>query len=156
MKKTLISTGFLIICNLFVFAVPSPVSAQGLDLVGILVKSLGVTTPQAEGGAGAIFNTAEQNLTEDEFTQVKTALPEVEPLMAAAPKAAVSSGSLGGVSSMLGQSAGGLGKLAGLSGIFPTLGMDSGMVAKFIPIILDYAQTKGGDTVASLLKMALQ
>jgi hypothetical protein len=33
--------------------------------------------------------------------------------------------------------------------------MNSEMVGKFIPIVLDYAQSKGGDAVMSLLKGAL-
>jgi hypothetical protein len=30
------------------------------------------------------------------------------------------------------------------------------MVGKFIPIVLEYAQSKGGSTIATLLKSALQ
>ena len=57
---------------------------------------------------------------------------------------------------MLGKGGGGAASIAELAGSFAKLGLSSDMVGKFIPIVLDYAQTKGGDEIANLLKMALQ
>lgn len=42
--------------------------------------------------------------------------------------------------------------MAGLPAIFGKLGMDGGMVAKFMPIILSFVQEKGGASVMELLK----
>jgi len=49
-----------------------------------------------------------------------------------------------------------LGNLASLAGGFSKLGLDSGMIGKFIPIILSFAQSKGGDVVKKLLEKALK
>ncbi len=45
-------------------------SAQAQDLVGMLVSQLGVTSEQATGGAGAIFNLAKERLAPDQFSQI--------------------------------------------------------------------------------------
>jgi hypothetical protein len=42
--------------------------AEGLGLVEMLVKSIGITTQQAEGGAGSIFNAAKQNMGVEDFS----------------------------------------------------------------------------------------
>ena len=70
----------------FLLGLGTPAFAEGLGLTELLVKSLGITTKQAEGGAGSIFNTAKQKMGAEDFSKVTTAMPEVEPLMAAAPK----------------------------------------------------------------------
>jgi hypothetical protein len=57
---------------------------------------------------------------------------------------------------MMKKGGGTMGTLTELAGSFSQLGLGGDMVGKFIPIVLEYAQGKGGDTVASLLKMALQ
>jgi len=56
-----------------------------------------------------------------------------------------------GGDSQLGQ----LGKLAQLAGAFEKLGLDPGMVAKFVPVILAFIQKKGGTGLADLLQGAL-
>ena len=130
--------------------------ASGLDLVGMLVQNLGVTNEQAQGGAGAIFNTASQNMSADDFTTVTDALPVVTSLMDAAPSTDSGTGALGSISSALGKSGSSLSSVAGLASTFSNLGMGSDMVGKFIPIVLEYAQSEGGEVVSNLLKAALQ
>ena len=150
-------------------------NAGDMGLVDLLTRQLGVTTDQAEGGAGAIFSTAKQELSPDEYDQVSDAVPEATTLLDKAPKPEADAdtdsgsedtggmaGSLGDVTSALGgggssiagaaQAAGGMGAL---SESFSSLGMSPDMVGKFIPVVLDYAQSKGGDAVMSLLKGAL-
>jgi len=39
-----------------------------------------------------------------------------------------------------------------LTSAFSKLGMDSGTLGKFIPIVLDFVQSKGGQSVVRLLK----
>jgi Protein of unknown function VcgC/VcgE (DUF2780) len=133
-----------------------PAFAAESGLVDLLIKNTGVTTPQAEGGAGAIFNTAKQNMTAQNFSKVTKAMPEVESLMVKAPKVEKNSGLLGSASSMLGGDAGSLGKAAGLYDSFSKLGLSKEMVGRFIPLILDYSKSKGGNTVSNLLSAALQ
>ena len=57
-------------------------------------------------------------------------------------------GALGAAAGAMGTQAAGL---AGLAPVFGKLGMKSDMVAKFAPVVVDYAQKKGGDTVGKLL-----
>jgi hypothetical protein len=46
--------------------------------------------------------------------------------------------------------------MAGLSNSFSSLGLNADMIGQFTPIILEYAKSKGGEIVSSLLKGALQ
>ena len=155
MKKRTCFIGFIALVY-FLLGLGTPVFAEGLKLVELLVKNIGITTQQAEGGAGSIFNTAKQNMDAEDFLKVTTAMQEVEPLMAAAPKITKSSGALGGMSSMLSKNAGSVGKMAGLYDSFSKLGLSKDMVGLFIPLILDYAKSNGGSAVFNLLKTALQ
>jgi uncharacterized protein VcgC/VcgE DUF2780 len=140
----------------FLLGLGAPVFAEGSGLVELLVKNIGVATQQAEGGAGAVFNTAKDNMSTESFSKVLAALPEVESLMAAAPKADKSTGTLGGISSVISSKTGSLGKFADLYDSFSKLGLSKDMVGKFIPNILDYSKSKGGETISNLLKTALQ
>ena len=141
-------------------------NAGDLGLVDTLTRQLGVTTEQAEGGAGAIFGKAKDNLSSEEFDQVSEAIPEATSLLDKAPQAESEkeslAGSIGGaVSSMtkggteIGSAATSIDQLGGLADTFKSLGMDSDMVGQFIPVVLDYAKEKGGEAVMGLLKGAL-
>lgn len=132
------------------------VHAVDLGLVSTLVSKLGVTQKQAEGGAGSILDYAKNNLSKDDFAKVASALPETESLLKAVPRSEGSSidslgGALGGGGGTLGTVAG----LASLGGTFQKLGLSSDMVGKFVPIILDYAQSKGGAAVSGTLGKVL-
>ena len=135
-------------------------------LVDTLTQQLGVTTEQAEGGAGAIFGKAKSNMSSEEFNQVSEAIPEANSLLDKAPQDESEkeslTGSIGGAVSGLtgggteiGNAATSIGQLGGLSDTFKSLGMDSDMVGKFIPVVLDYAKEKGGDVVMGLLQNSL-
>jgi hypothetical protein len=120
------------------------------ELVGSLVSKLGVTPKQAEGGAGALLGLAKGKLKADDFAKVATAVPGTDKLIASAPAADApkSGGALGAAAGAMGTQAAGL---AGLAPVFSKLGLKSDMVAKFAPVVVDYAQKKGGDTVGKLL-----
>lgn len=125
------------------------------DLVGSLVSKLGVTPKQAEGGAGALLGLAKGKLKADDFAKVATAIPGTDKLIASAPAADApkAGGALGAAAGAMGTQAAGL---AGLAPVFSKLGLKSDMVAKFAPIVVDYAQKKGGDTVGKLLGSVLK
>jgi hypothetical protein len=118
-----------------------------MELIDQLTKNLGVNEAQAQGGAGLLFKMAKEKLGGDEFSKVSAAVPDVGNLANAAPEAG--GGMLGGIGKIFG---GGGGGLASLAGGFSKLGMDGSMVSKFIPIILSFVQSKGGDGVKSLLE----
>jgi hypothetical protein len=156
MRKGAMMIGVLAMAGCILVGGAVPVYAADLGLVGLLTSKLGVTNEQAESGAGAIFSTASKKMSVEDFTKVTDALPEVTSLMSSFSSGDSGSGSLGGLSSMMGKTGSSLSTLAGLSDTFSKLGIGSDMVGKFIPIVLEYAQSKGGSTIANLLKSALQ
>lgn len=127
-----------------------------MDLVSMLTQNLGVNESQAKGGAGLLFGMAKEKLG-GKFGEVSAAVPGMDGLLAAAPEGGgLGGGVLGGVAQALGGGAGQPGGLAGLASGFSKLGLDSGMVGKFIPVILSFVQSKGGDSVRNLLAGALK
>ena len=125
---------------------PSP------ELVGMLTKELKVTPEQATGGAGSLFGLAKNRLKPEEFSQVSDAVPGMDGFLKAAPKSSAGS-PLGSLGSTL---PGGAGGLASAAGSFKALGLSPDMVSKFVPVLTQFVQSKGGANVASLLAGALK
>ena len=123
-----------------------------MELVQMLTSQLGVSEKQAQGGAGLLFKMAKEKLGTDEFSQVASAVPDVENLISSAPEAGGVAGALGGLVSSFGGGTGQLGNLASLAAGFKNLNLGSGMVGKFTPIVMSFAQSKGGDTVKNILE----
>jgi hypothetical protein len=127
-----------------------------MELIDQLTKNLGVSETQAKGGSGLLFKKAKEKLSGADFSKVSAAVPGVDKLISAAP---ASGGALGGLGKMvpgLGGAAGGLSSMAGLAGGFSKLGLDSGMIGKFIPIILSFVQSKGGEGLKAILGKAFK
>ena len=134
------------------------------DLVGALTGDIGISQEQAEGGTGALFNYAKQNMSGDDFSRLASGLPGLDGLMAKAPSlGGTSEGSASGLSSALGSASsmlGGngtneLGAAAALAEPFAKLGLDPAMTSKFIGVTLDYVQSTQGQEMMGLLKDAL-
>lgn len=135
-----------------------PGSTIGAGVAGFLVQQLGVTQPQAEGGAGALFQLAKSRMSIEDFTTLSGTVPDMQNLLAAAP--AAGTGAIGsGIMGDLGGMAGGLGEMSGslldLTSSFQQLGLAPEMVQKFIPAVVQYVQETGGNTIANLLQSAL-
>ena len=128
-----------------------------MELVQQLMSNLNVQEDQAQGGAGLIFQLAKSKLGDEQFAQVAQHVPGLDNMLEAAPADTGLAGAIGGAVSALG---GGkmesLGNLAELAGGFSKLGMDQGMVSKFIPIVLSFVQGQGGDGVKDLLAQVLK
>ncbi len=128
-----------------------------MELIEMLTSALGVKEDAAKGGAGLLLGLAKQKLGEKDFSQVSKQIPNINGILNAAPEAGGGMlGTLGKMASGLGGTAGQLGTLASLAGGFSKLGMDSGMIGKFIPIILSFVQSKGGEGVKAILEKALK
>lgn len=142
-------------CTLFLALSPP---AGAADLIGLLTDQLGVTTEQAKGGAGALFDLAKQKLGADDFAKITDALPDVSTLLNSAPavEASEAATTAKSVAGMLGQKGetGALSELSSLSGAFSSLGMKGDMVGKFAPVIVDWARSQGGEMVSQLLGKA--
>lgn len=133
-------------------------STTSTGLTGLLMQQLGVSQPQAEGGAGAIFQMAKSKMQTAAFSKLSSSVPGMSSLLSAAPAAqpAVGGTGLGGLASIAGAAAGGsTGNLLGLAGSFQQLGLAPDMVQKFVPVVMQYVQGTGGGAVASTLQAAL-
>ena len=129
--------------------------AGTMDLISTLVNKLGITEKQAEGGTGALFQNAKDNLSAEDFKKVSDAVPGMDGYLAAAPKAEQKSGIEGSLGSTLSSLGGGAAKAGGmldLKSAFSKLGMDSSTLGKFVPEVLDFVQSEGGQSVVGLLK----
>lgn len=127
-----------------------------MELLQALTSQLGITEAQAKGGSGLLFKMAKEKLGAGEFSQVASAVPGIDSLISAAPQAGGLGGALGGLASALGGGAGQLAGLAGLASGFKSLNLDSGMLAKFIPVVLSFVQQQGGAGVKGILEKVLK
>ena len=139
----------IVILAMGIFSITGQVSADTSKLIGSLVDKLGVSEEQATGGAGAVFKEGKNNMSSGDYSQLLDAVPGIDSLISAAPQA----GGLGGkASSLLGSSAG---SMTGLADSFSKLGLSPEMVNQFVPIVLDFVQSEGGQQTMTLLKNAL-
>ena len=127
-----------------------------MELIQQLTQNLGVDDNQAKGGAGLIFKMAQEKLGDSEFTQLVSAVPAVSNLIGEAPT--VGGGLAGAIGGLTGAMGGGgqLANMAALAGGFSQLGLNPGMATKFVPIILSFVQSEGGEQVRSLLAGVLK
>jgi len=126
-----------------------------MELVQQLTQNLGIDQQQAEGGLGLLLGVLQDKLPGGDFAALSEALPEAQSLIESAPSSeATSGGLLGGVMSAIG--GGGLQNLAQLANGFSGLGMDSGLVAKFIPLVASFLGDKGGADLAQKVTEVLR
>ena len=128
-----------------------------MELTDLLAKNLGVSETQAQGGAGLLFRLAKEKLGAADFSKVSAAVPGIDTLMNTAPASGGGApGGLGKLVSGLFGAKGGASSLAGLAGGFSKLGLDAGMIGKFVPIILSFVRSKGGEGPKALLEKAFK
>ena len=152
--RMLVGTFCLFVLMVFGFQ-PITGHAGTMDLITTLVDTLGITKDQAKGGSGALFQNAKDNLSVDDFQKVSDAVPDMDEYLAAAPAAETKSGlggALGSSLSSLGGDAAKAGSMLDLTSAFSKLGIDSGTLGKFVPVVLDFVQSKGGESLVGLLK----
>lgn len=119
------------------------------NLLNTLGSQLNITPEQAVGGAGAMLGLARNNLSSDDYGQLTKAVPGLDLLSGANVL-----GGLSGLGELLGNDKGSqsaLDKALGndvqnrsdLDNAFKALGMDTGMIGKFAPLILQYLGQQG-------------
>jgi hypothetical protein len=82
------------------------VSAADTDgLITPLVNKLGITTEQAEGGAGSIFALAKEQLSKEDYASLAEAVPGVDSLTTSAPETGKKSGFLSSAMDQMGGTA---------------------------------------------------
>lgn len=129
-----------------------------MELIQQLTQNLQVDETQAQGGAGLIFKMAKEQLADGDFARVASAVPGVNNLIGSAPSGGKGvAGAIGGLAGAMGGGSGGqLSNMAALAGGFGQLGLNPGMAGKFVPIILSFVQSKGGDSVKNILAGVLK
>lgn len=126
------------------------------ELITQLVSQLGIQEGQAKGGAGLLLKLAQSKLGGD-FAKVSAAVPGLQDLIQSAPESGGAAKLLGGLAGALGGGkAEGLGDLASLAAGFGRLKLDPQMIGKFVPVILAFVKSKGGEDVVKLLTGVLQ
>lgn len=127
------------------------------ELIGLLVKQLNVNEGQAKGGAGLLFRFAKEKLAAGDFSKVASAIGGVDEIIKAAPRAGGASKLLGGLAAAVGgEKLGNLGQLASLAGGFKSLNLNGDAISRFIPVVLGFVQSKGGDAVKDILARVLK
>lgn len=132
-----------------------------MELIQQLIGNLGINEGQAKGGAGLLFNLAKEKLYAGEFQQIANVVPGMTDLLKAAPESGGGMmGALGSMASAFGGGLGGkmegLGNLANLAGGFSQLGLGTDMIGKFIPVVVSFVQSQGGDSLKGLLEKVLK
>ena len=151
MTKKLFTKTLLLIA-IAVFALCEPVFADTSKLIGQLVDLLGATQSQAEGGAGAIFKAAKDNMSTGDYSQLLSAVPGIDSLISSAPEG---SGLAGKATSLFGGSSESMKGTAALADSFSKLGLSPDMIGKYTDIILDFVQSEAGQQTMTLVKNAL-
>jgi hypothetical protein len=131
------------------------------ELIASLVSQLGVTPSQAQGGASAIFKAAQERLGHGEFERLLGGLPGVKDLLAHGPSPSSSggglSGVLGGLASLAAKAGGGdMAQAMQLLNTFNSLGLNKDMAMKFLPVVLQFVEAKGGKELVTQLRTALK
>ncbi|MBX9754061.1 MAG: DUF2780 domain-containing protein [Pseudomonadaceae bacterium] len=131
---------------------------QSLELLQSL-SSLKLTPQQALGGTGALLGLAKNQLPSAEYSQLNQSVPGLEKF-----EGNQGLSQLNGLSGLLGKSAGtplseeanaalgNVNSLPALNQAFSSLGMDSSMIGKFAPLLLQYLGQQGvqGSLLSSL------
>ncbi|MGG7649385.1 DUF2780 domain-containing protein [Pseudomonas sp. ES4] len=136
-------------------AAPTSQTAQTAQTAGLLsaLSQLNVTPEQAIGGAGAMLGLARNQLSSTDYSELAKSVPGIDLL--------AGGGELGVLSGLLGSSgkAAGLDNLMGnvsntndLNSAFSALGMDTGMIGLFAPVLLQFfgQQGVGGSLLTNL------
>jgi hypothetical protein len=128
------------------------------ELIGSLVSQLGVTKEQAQGGAGAIFKAAQERLGQGEFDRLLGGMPGIKDVLAHAPSSGGGMGGmLGGLASMAAKVGGGeMAQAMQLLSTFNSLGLNKDVAMKFVPIVLQFLESKGGTEMVAQLRTALK
>jgi len=127
------------------FAQASGGSGPSAELITPLATELSASPKVAEGAAGSLFALAKTRLSPADFGKIAGAVPGMDQMLAAAPKA--TSSAVAAASALGGQATG----LASAASAFSALGLKPELVSKAIPILTQYVGKMGGPALASLL-----
>ena len=119
----------------------APATQQQSGLLSTLTSQLGVTPQQAAGGTAALMNVAQQKMPATNYAELLKSVPGLSSLVQGNESLVNGAMQMMGDSDMVGKA-------------FGALGMDSSMVGKFAPVLLDYVKQYATPENVSLLKQA--
>ena len=123
----------------------------GGDLANLLTDQLGITQPQAQGGAGSIFSFVKQQVDPSQFADLAKSVPNMDSLLKAAPTTNGDFSSMVGALSGLGGHGESAEQLLQLGNAFKSLNLSPEMVQQFVPVISNYLKSSGNEMAANLL-----
>lgn len=110
------------------------VSGEAQQLVSTLQDQLGVTKTQAAGGTGALLQLAQSQLSGGSFGQVTDSVSGLSGLLG---------GGSGDSNSLLSSALSNVSSMDGVEKAFSALGLQSGAVEQFAPIVLGFLKEQG-------------
>ncbi|MHC8403060.1 DUF2780 domain-containing protein [Pseudomonas sp. MDT1-17] len=118
-------------------------TSQTAGLLSAL-SQLNVTPQQAVGGAGAMLGLAKNQLSSTDYSALARSVPGIDKLSGGVELGALSallgsSGQAAGLDNALGN----VKNASDLNNAFSALGMDSGMIGQFAPVLLQYLGQQG-------------
>ncbi|MCT4622965.1 MAG: DUF2780 domain-containing protein [Schleiferiaceae bacterium] len=129
------------------FSAALTTQAQTSDLIGMLTKEMGITSDQAEGGAGSIFGFAKENMSSTDFSSLAGVIPDMDGLLGAIPG--------GKKKSMLGQMADQLTGMPKVIDAFGKLGLKESHIKIMTPLLVDYVEKKGSKALSNTFLKAV-
>ena len=129
------------------------------ELIDKLVRELGISRAQAQGGAGLLLQWAQAHLSADQFQVVADTIPAISDVIGKSPVSTIPSlhgPSLLGWLTWCKQLCSRLGSLAPLAGPMLQLGLPPAKVEPLVATVLQYFREQGGPEVELLLKRVLR
>lgn len=124
-------------------------------LVNMLTSSLNVSTDQASGGMGSIFNYVKNNVSTEQFGQLAKSLPGVDSLVNQMPDLSkLNEGSSGGLNGLLDKASQYSDSLKSINDVkkqFEALGLKPEMISDFVSSAQSYLDTEQGQQAKKVL-----
>lgn len=133
---------------------------ESFDISGMVSQvtgALDVNKGQAEGGLGAIFNYAKDNISTDKFSEISSSLPGLDGILSKVPDVSkLSSGEgLGGLLDKASSYSDSLKSINEIKKQFEALGLKPEMITKFIEQAQSYLDTEQGQKAKQYLTEGL-
>lgn len=127
------------------------------DLVSMLTNSLSVSSEQANGGMGAIFNYVKENVSVEQFKQLAQYIPGVEGLLKQVPDISELSSSegLSGLLDSASQYNDSLKSVNEVKKQFEALGLKPEMISSFISQTQSYLDTEQGQKAKEIFSQGI-
>lgn len=136
-------------------------AAEGEKVTGPTIEGMmasvedatGMTSEQVKGSLAALFSYAEKNISAEQINTLKSNLPNLDSLLAAAPDVSEmsSKGSLGGLLDKAAGYSESFSNMNELKKQFDSLGLDTQQITKIVESVKTYLDTEEGQELKTVL-----